>query len=454
MNQRLVKVTVIFFVLMAVFTILSRAAYNMGVVEVTVKTPEKVTMSTEIKGSGMVNGKLERAVITEAGLLIKTVYVSVGDIVEKNTLLYELDIAVLQQKIDEIDQEIRVKELQIQDIRNSMQEQEARRLLALSQAQSDYNRAVEEGNGAVAQAEEKLFQVQRDYENYVNNSEMYPDQTEEGLLTQIEENQQIYEESIKNRDTSIYGAQKVLDSANLVTVQGSSAEQEETDRDRAKKILDKLNELLQAEGQIKSPVKGEVSDVSVKAGSMTTGGGDILLVDASSGMELIVGLPGKYRQYLQAGRTVDVFCEDKPAEILNRLKNLQIANIAKSEGQTSKITRQDIGEEINITIEIPQGTLNIGDMANIEVKLASNTYETCIPYSALHLKGKDNYYVSVIEEKSSVLGVSWVVRYINVELLEENEKFAAVKGLSGKQEVITESGRELLEGSRVKRRGE
>lgn len=465
MNQRLVKVTVIFFSLMVVFTILSRTAYNLGTVEVTVKTSERMTMSAEIKGSGTVDGKLEQAIVTEGGLLIKTVYVSAGDIVEKDTVLYELDLDALQQKIDEMNQEIRVKELQIQDMKNSAQEQDSRHQLALSQAQSDYNRAVAEGDDAVAQAETRLSQAWSDYENFVNNRAMYPDQTEEIFLTGIEEKQKLYDEAVKSREVSIYGVQKALDSASLETAQNSSAEQAENNKEQVQKELDKLSGLMQAGGQIKSPVKGKVSEVSVKAGSSTSGEGDVLLVDASSGMQLTVEFPGKYRQYFQEGKTVNVVCEGTLEEILVKLKKLQIVNITSSESQTSALpdnmnsenqtstmSGEDTGEGVRVTVDIPPGTLNIGDVADIEVKLASNTYDICIPYSALHLKEKDKYYVNVMEEKNSVLGISWVVRRIDVELLEENGQYAAVKGLSGSQEVIIESSRELLEGSRVKRR--
>lgn len=47
-------------------------------------------------------------------------------------------------------------------------------------------------------------------------------------------------------------------------------------------------------------------------------------------------------------------------------------------------------------------------------------------------------------------GEEWVVRQVSVELLEKNEKYAAVEGISSEQEVVTESSRTLEEGSRVK----
>ena len=62
----------------------------------------------------------------------------------------------------------------------------------------------------------------------------------------------------------------------------------------------------------------------------------------------------------------------------------------------------------------------------------------------------DQYYVNVAEKRSTILGEEWVVRQVSVKLLEKNETYAAVEGISSGQEVITESSRTLEEGSRVK----
>ena len=45
-------------------------------------------------------------------------------------------------------------------------------------------------------------------------------------------------------------------------------------------------------------------------------------------------------------------------------------------------------------------------------------------------------------------------RQVDVELLEKNEKYAAVEGISPEQEIVTEASRTLEDGSRVKMKNE
>lgn len=89
-------------------------------------------------------------------------------------------------------------------------------------------------------------------------------------------------------------------------------------------------------------------------------------------------------------------------------------------------------------------------MAALKVEAQVSDYAACVPAEALHLMSGDQYYVNVAEKKSTILGEEWVVRQVSVELLEKNEKYAAVEGISSEQEIVTESSRTLEEGSRVK----
>ena len=58
------------------------------------------------------------------------------------------------------------------------------------------------------------------------------------------------------------------------------------------------------------------------------------------------------------------------------------------------------------------------------------------------------------EKRSVILGEEWAVRQVDVELLEKNEKYAAVEGISPEQEIVTEASRTLEDGSRVKMKNE
>ena len=107
-----------------------------------------------------------------------------------------------------------------------------------------------------------------------------------------------------------------------------------------------------------------------------------------------------------------------------------------------------------MTVDLPPEHFTAGETAILKVEVRSGDYDTCIPAAALHLGEKDQYYVNVAEKRSVILGEEWAVRQVDVELLEKNEKYAAVEGISPEQEIVTEASRTLEDGSRVKMKNE
>ena len=108
------------------------------------------------------------------------------------------------------------------------------------------------------------------------------------------------------------------------------------------------------------------------------------------------------------------------------------------------------GSSFTVTVHVSSDHFSAGESAALKVEAQVSDYAACVPTEALHLMSGNQYYVNVAEKKSTILGEEWVVRQVSVELLEKNEKYAAVEGISSEQEVVTESSRTLEEGSRVK----
>ena len=112
-------------------------------------------------------------------------------------------------------------------------------------------------------------------------------------------------------------------------------------------------------------------------------------------------------------------------------------------------TRQP-GGDFRVTVHLSSEHFSAGESAVLKVEAQVSDYDSCVLAEALHLMSGDQYYVNVAEKRSTILGEEWVVRQVSVKLLEKNETYAAVEGISSGQEVITESSRTLEEGSRVK----
>ena len=410
-------------------------------------------METKIKSSGIVEGKIEQAVFTVAGILIKTVYVNEGELVEKDDILYELDLDDLQQKIEQKSQDLQIIDYQIQDAINGEKAAMASYELALSQAKDDYDKVVLEGNARVEQTENEFIIAQTNYENYLSNPELYLDQTEEEMISILNEKKIAYEEAVQVYKDSVLIAQRTMDSVSLQVPASSAKNQLEIEKSRIQNDLDKLVMLKNVDGKIKSPIKGVVSQISIRSGSLTSGS-DILIKDSSYGMFLTAIFQEKDREFIQKDSKVKISSDNLSIEILDKLKKMRIYSI--SEVMDTEINSQldfsKEGKNIEVTVEIPADTLNIGDIAFIEIEVNPKEYNMCIPHGALHQKEKGKYYVNIIDKQGSILGETWVSREVKVELLDQNEKYVAIEGVAQNQEIITKSTKELVDGSRVKRK--
>lgn len=286
--------------------------------------------------------------------------------------------------------------------------------------------------------------------------------TAEELLATVQEKQAAYDQAVKARDESLYQAQKALDSANLGTAKDYTAEQSRITRGQKEEEISRLQELINAQGKVTAPSKGMVTEVSVKAGSMTSGGGDVLLSDLSGGASLTVAFPEEMRKYVREG-TQAVVTEENPLPgqqaATERVTIQAIADnsVAVSGGigvssgmDTGSAFAQQPGGSFTVTVQVSSEHFSAGEAAILKVEAQAADYASCVPLEALHLMSGDQYYVNVAEKRSTILGEEWVVRQVSVELLEKNEKYAAVEGISSGQEVVTESSRSLEDGSRVK----
>jgi len=470
----MMKAGVLLLGLMILFTIISRTAYNMSTAQVSTKKPEPQTFTPDVSARGTVTGREEIAVSAEESLRVKTVHVTEGQAVEAGQLLFEVDLQDLMEKMKEKQQELYSLDLQIQGAAESAAFSEKSRQLILSQAQEDYNRTAARENAAVDGAQAELRQAQEVYQNFIADA-VQPDsgssnldqpdsnqpdssQTAEELLVAVQEKQAAYDQAVQARDESLYQAQKTLDSANLGEAKDYSVEQSRITRGQKEEEIARLQALMDVQGRVTAPSKGMVTEVGVKAGSTTSGGGDILLSDLSGGASLTVTFSEDMRKYIREGTQAVVTAENALPGQQAAAERVTIQTIADSNMSGSAAggmeagaaaTRQP-GGDFRVTVHLSSELFSAGEPAVLKVEAQVSDYDSCVLAEALHLMSGDQYYVNVAEKRSTILGEEWVVRQVSVKLLEKNETYAAVEGISSGQEVITESSRTLEEGSRVK----
>lgn len=497
MKQRMIKAGVLLLVLMIMFTIISRMAYNMSIAEVSTQKPEAQTFIPDVSAQGIVTGRQEIAVSAVESLRVGVVHVVEGQTVEAGAVLFELDMQDLTKKMQEKQQELHSLDLQIQSAEESAALTAESRQLTLSQLQEDYNRTAVRENAAVDTALSALRQAQEKYQNFISDREVYsgemnsdqedlgqsdssqPDpgqtnsmqsgsikedfrQTAEELLAVVQEKQTAYDQAIQSREDSLYQVQKAMDTANLGTAKDYSVEQVQITRGQKEQEIAELQRLIDVQGKVTAPSKGMVTGVMVKPGSLTTGGGDILLADISCGASLSVTFPREMRKYVQVGFPAVVTAENfqQGQQVVMEQVTIQTVADGSMYGNGAADTRAGAASELalegsfTVTVALPPDHFMAGETAGLKVEVPASDYAFCVPIGALHLMSGEQYYVNVAEKRATVLGEEWVVRQVNVELLERNEKYAAVEGISFKQEVVIESSRTLENGSRVKVKNE
>lgn len=193
-SQRAGKMLLLFFALMLVFTIVSRALASFTVARVTVSNPQKDRLVYSISGTGEIIPEEEKRLSVLPGYRINDVYVKVGQEVEVGTVLYSYSMVDLQDKYNYIENELKKIELLIAEERLRQQASETRTsqsaLLSLKQAEENLevaNTRLEEAqkdyiDDRKSTKEELLADKNKEYDTAVKSYKTLIDSQEKQLM--------------------------------------------------------------------------------------------------------------------------------------------------------------------------------------------------------------------------------------------------------------------------------
>ena len=100
-----------------------------------------------------------------------------------------------------------------------------------------------------------------------------------------------------------------------------------------------------------------------------------------------------------------------------------------------------------LSVQVPEGTLSIGDTAEFTISQDAGPFNVCVPLSALY-EENGRYYVYVTDTQNTVL----VARKTYVNVKDKNSSTAALENgdLSSDQKIVTSSDREISSGSLIR----
>ena len=186
MNRgKLMKATAVFFVFMLCFTILSRAADQMGIAVVKVERPQNMIIGHSVRATGRIVQNQELAVTTEPDQRVTAIHVSEGQRVSKGDLLFELDTTLLDEKILYQKQELEKQELNVADAKSQKDISKRQKENEQAQAAEQYSLSTQSAGVQLSRAEKQLSDAQKELKEFRKKSgNLQTDDSVEAALEQ------------------------------------------------------------------------------------------------------------------------------------------------------------------------------------------------------------------------------------------------------------------------------
>lgn len=159
----------IFLLFMFACTLISRVVYAAKLPQVSVAKPGRMTISHQVEAEGIVHQGREYAVNVLSGLRVRTVYAHVGDKVTTDSLLFDIDVDDLEEQIREKELAVKKLQLQISDQEKNRALQEQKDELENIRAQEDYESTADEEQVKIDRAELEKRKAERDLKELKDN---------------------------------------------------------------------------------------------------------------------------------------------------------------------------------------------------------------------------------------------------------------------------------------------
>lgn len=481
---KLIKILAGFFALMLLFTFLSRAADSVNVAQVETKTAQNQVITHEVTGTGKVMGTRERAVFTQKGQKVEQVYVQEGQNVKKGDALLKFSVKYLKKTIKEKQDAIDVLQGKINDLISAESVNQQKRNNEFSDAQENYNSAVSSGNYSVQAAQNEAViarqklqdyyaqrdAAQNDVQDKIPDEEKFSDSSEfddpensgdsgntdrtdgegnkntsgngdnsqeQALIDDIRTKEEAVNEAMLSRRRELQSAEQAIRDTQIGDASDSTLENTQAELETAQKDLETLQKVLARKGKVKAPCDGVIKSLSAVTGSQTGAEAAVVLYESKGTFRFQAEVSKDDLKYIKSG-----------GEVI--LKGADEKEITGAKVESVKEDSSNENQYI-LSVQVPEGTLSIGDTAEFTISQDAGPFNVCVPLSALY-EENGRYYVYVTDTQNTVLGEVLVARKTYVNVKDKNSSTAALENgdLSSDQKIVTSSDREISSGSRIR----
>ncbi len=494
------KMLTAFFILMVICTIISRAADSVIVPKANVDKPSSGTLKYTMEGTGSIKAS-EGTLVTVPGNLRVKAITPAGTNIEEGGELAVIDMNELALELDKQNAELEKLRLQLQNEQingtpDAVTPQTFSAGKALEQADISYNEAAakleqaiqlekQESAERAVRAEKKKKQAYDTYMNEggagsseakarydqeLNRIDEEMTQEEAGAKAQIEnlrDKKEGLEDALEQARVSydVAAAEDANAEKNSQKAKESSAKIQEglaIDVEQQQKIVDKLNEIMNMQGIIKSPVKGSITQNGLSEGLVTTGQEYIRI--GTGGYRFEAAVDKDDAEKLKTGDVMQVEFPDKKEAVKLKISNIQLQGPDGSvnspdsgqqgggdAGQGSSGDVKSQGKMAQIIAEMEGNDYVEGIQGKYKIQKDSDIrYNWIVPVEAIRQDQKGMYCLAV-RKKNTILGEEYVAERINLTQKAKDFSKIAVEGaLTEESRLIVGSSRQIDEGDRFR----
>lgn len=284
-------------------------------------------------------------------------------------------------------------------------------------------------------AEQALMQYQQEQ---LAASDASGKEKESQLLAAVQTARDAYEDAALAANEAAVTAGRAVATAGIGDASDSTLAIGEITVEQMELQLQKLERLLETDGEVCAPSDGLITEIAVNTGERTADTPAIRMADLTKGYRFTAELTKEQEKYIGAGDEVTLTDSRR-----NQLEQLAVESVAANE------ENEDAYE---IRVPLPDDTLELGAAAVLDYSSPSQTYAICVPLAALHLDERNQPYVLTYDEQDSVLGKELRARKVSVNILDQNESYAALAdgSISSQDEVIVSADKAVDDGSRIR----
>lgn len=294
---------------------------------------------------------------------------------------------------------------------------------------------VETAKKAKEAAEQALMQYQQEQ---LTAADASGKEQERQLLAAVQTAGDAYEDAVLAANEAAVTAGRAVAAAGISDASDSTLAVGEITVEQMELQLEKLERLLEADGRICAPSDGLITEIAVNIGERTADTPAVRMADLTKGYRFTAELTKEQETYIGAGDEVTLTDSRR-----NHLEQLAVESVT-ADGENEGI--------YEISVPLPDDTLELGAAAVLDYSSTSKTYAICVPLAALHLDERNQPYVLTYDEQDSVLGKELRARKVSVNILDQNESYAALAdgSISSQDGVIVSADKAVDDGSRIR----